>query len=327
VCSTEFNGCKTILEALQKTVKEKGDRPFLGTRDSEAEGRPYKWKTFSEINDLVDAFARGIQALNLAPDTVGEEGKNWNFLGIFSKNREEWTVADLACMRSSVTIVPFYDSLGKEALALVINLTNLTTMCIERCSFQTLLKLKTEAHCPTLANLVLFEKDITEEERAQATAGGLKVFTFSDVLEAGRQNPTITFTEPTPDTIYMLCFTSGTTGDAKGAKETHSAFLANMYFFENANFNLTQDDVVISYLPYAHVYEQCFLLAAACHGFSLGFYSGDALKLMEDVVVLKPTVFPAVPRLLNRIHSKILEGIAAQPEPVQQYFAKAMKEK
>lgn len=84
--------------------------------------------------DIVDLFARGIQALNLSPDTEGE-GKIWQFLGIFSKNREEWAVADLACMRSSVTIVPFYDSLGKEALSLVINLTELSSMCIERGSF------------------------------------------------------------------------------------------------------------------------------------------------------------------------------------------------
>lgn len=87
---------------------------------------------------MADLFARGIQALNLAPDTEGE-GSIWQFFGIFSKNREEWAVADLACMRSSVTIVPFYDSLGMEALSLVINLTNLTTMSIERGSIPTLL--------------------------------------------------------------------------------------------------------------------------------------------------------------------------------------------
>ena len=53
----------------------------------------------------------------------------------------------------------------------------------------------------------------------------------------------------------MLCFTSGTTGDAKGAKETHEAFIADMYFFDNGGFDLSDQDVVISYLPYAHVYE------------------------------------------------------------------------
>jgi len=76
----------------------------------------------------------GMHALKLAPDTAGE-GILWNFIGIFSRNREEWAVVDLACLRSNITIVPFYDSLGKEALTHVINLTDLTTMCIEKGSF------------------------------------------------------------------------------------------------------------------------------------------------------------------------------------------------
>lgn len=62
-------------------------------------------------------------------------------MGIFAKNREEWAVVDLACMRSSVTIVPFFDSLGIDALSFVINQTELTSMCIENSSFDMLLKI------------------------------------------------------------------------------------------------------------------------------------------------------------------------------------------
>lgn len=46
---------------------------------------------------------------------------NLNVLGIFAKNREEWAVIDLACMRSAVTIVPFFDSLGPQALSFITN--------------------------------------------------------------------------------------------------------------------------------------------------------------------------------------------------------------
>lgn len=70
-------------------------------------------------------------------------------MGIFSKNREEWAMVDLACMISALTIVPFYDSLGMDALALVINLTELTTMCIERINLELLFKLK-ETQCASL---------------------------------------------------------------------------------------------------------------------------------------------------------------------------------
>jgi long-chain acyl-CoA synthetase len=81
-------------------------------------------------------------------------------MGIFAKNREEWAVVDLACMRSSVTIVPFFDSLGVDALAFVINQTELTTMCVEKTSFENLIKCVPKCH--TLKNVVIFE-DKTEE--------------------------------------------------------------------------------------------------------------------------------------------------------------------
>jgi len=58
----------------------------------------------------------------LAPETESE-GNIWNFLGIFAKNREEWAVVDLACMRSAITIVPFYDSLGPNSVEFIINQT------------------------------------------------------------------------------------------------------------------------------------------------------------------------------------------------------------
>jgi long-chain acyl-CoA synthetase len=81
----------------------------------------------------------------------------------------------------------------------------------------------------------------------------------------------------------MFCYTSGTTGDAKGAKETHEAMVADMYFYENGGIKYTEDDIAISYLPYAHVYEQCSFIQAISKGFKVGYYSGDPLKLLEDV--------------------------------------------
>jgi long-subunit acyl-CoA synthetase (AMP-forming) len=62
----------------------------------------------------------GLYYLGLCPEQKVEE-VNYRFLGIISKNREEWAVADLACMRSSITIVPFYESLGADVIAFVLN--------------------------------------------------------------------------------------------------------------------------------------------------------------------------------------------------------------
>ena len=81
--------------------------------------------------------------LNLIQTLSNVDGiKELKMLGIFSKNREEWAVTDVACMISATTIVPFFDSLGPSALSFVINQTNLTTMCIEGGTVDTFVKLK-----------------------------------------------------------------------------------------------------------------------------------------------------------------------------------------
>ena len=51
------------------------------------------------------------------------------------------------------------------------------------------------------------------------------------------------------------------------------------------------------------------LCLSIAYGFAHGFYSGDPLKLLEDIQTLKPTFFPVVPRILNRAYGKIMEGV------------------
>jgi long-subunit acyl-CoA synthetase (AMP-forming) len=65
----------------------------------------------------------------------------------------------------------------------------------------------------------------------------------------------------------MFCYTSGTTGDAKGAKITHYSLLSNSYFWDNGHVGYTPEDIVISYLPLAHAYEQGTFIKSIAVGF------------------------------------------------------------
>ena len=108
----------------------------------------------------------------------------------------------------------------------------------------------------------------------------------------------------------MFSYTSGTTGDPKGVKLTHKAMLTcsqavNTRFAEE---KITSKDCYISYLPAAHSFEQCLFGVAIFTGEKVGFYGGDVLKLVEDMDILKPSCFPTVPRLFNKIYSKIQDG-------------------
>ena len=88
------------------------------------------------------------------------------------------------------------------------------------------MKLK-KSGCKFLENIVLFDQS-TEEQKIEAKSAGLNLYDFKDIIEVGRGHPELVLTDPTPDSIYMFCYTSGTTGDPKGAKLTHKGFLGAM---------------------------------------------------------------------------------------------------
>ncbi len=147
-------------------------------------------------------------------------------MGIHSKNREEWALTDLACLRNSITIVPFFESLGKESQSFIINQTSLSTLCTELKYLDTIISLKKSGASPSLKDLICFDQ-INDEIKQKATEAGLGLHYFWEIIEVGREHPEIALVDPSPETIYMFCYTSGTTGEPKGAMLAHSCFVTN----------------------------------------------------------------------------------------------------
>ena len=87
-----------------------------------------------------------------------------------------------------------------------------------------------------------------------------------------------------------------------------AAYAVNTRVGENP---ITEKDCYISYLPAAHSFEQVVFGMSVISGMKSGFFAGNVLKLTEDIGILKPTLFPSVPRLYNRIYGKIKDGLAA----------------
>ena len=118
--------CDTMLKFFKRNVATRANEPFLGTRQqlaNDANGKPvfgdYEWKTFGEVDVIAQKLARGVMALNLCPQIEGE-GQLWRFLGIWAKNRWEWTTTLLACMHYKITAVGFYDAMSSEQVDFIL---------------------------------------------------------------------------------------------------------------------------------------------------------------------------------------------------------------
>ncbi|MCD7453755.1 Long chain acyl-CoA synthetase 7 peroxisomal [Datura stramonium] len=86
-------------------------------------------------------------------------------------------------------------------------------------------------------------------------------------------------------------------------------------------------DIYISYLPLAHIYERANQITSAYYGVAVGFYQGDNLKLMDDLVTLRPTIFSSVHRLYNRIYAGITNAVQTSGILKQRLFNAAYNSK
>lgn len=168
----------------------------------------------------------------------------------------------------------------------------------------------------TLQELILFGLEngqVPAEVRSTCKMAGLNIRVIEEVVRKGQElratGGSSGGREPTTDDVLMLSYTSGTTGMPKGVQLTHKMILSCIYAvnvrFQSGDLGLSNADTYISYLPAAHLFEQVMFSAACQYGMRAGYFSGDVTKLVEDCGVLKPTIFPSVPRLYNRIYGKI----------------------
>lgn len=77
---------------------------------------------------------------------------------------------------------------------------------------------------------------------------------------------------PTPDDVVIFCYTSGTTGDPKGSMISHSYFMTVCLCVDSYHYQFTNMDCAISYLPYAHIFEQAVFNYAIFFGTKFGYY-------------------------------------------------------
>lgn len=93
------------------------------------------------------------------------------------------------------------------------------------------------------------------------------------------------------------------------------------------DFPFSEDDVYISYLPLAHVFDRLGVYGSMSMGAAVGFFGGNVLKIIDDLQLLKPSIFPSVPRLLNKVYDRIQAGLAQQSATKQWLFAKGIAAK
>ncbi|KAG5443692.1 Long-chain-fatty-acid--CoA ligase 1 [Clonorchis sinensis] len=143
------------------------------------------------------------------------------------------------------------------------------------------------------------------------------IFTFAELLE------------PNPDDLFLVCYTSGSTGLPKGVMYTHRTFLkavsVTLRLYEFAEISVV-GNLHVSFLPLAHIFEQLATAACLMYGSQIAFLTADFTRLLDDYAYYRPTVLALVPRVLSRMYAVVMEKVNTSKIKAR-LFERAIKSK
>jgi long-chain acyl-CoA synthetase len=220
-------------------------------------------------------------------------------VALFSPNRPEWHVADLAILGLGGVTVPIYFNDSTERLLYILNHSEAkAAIAVGHTQVERLLGCRDRA--PKLETLIVaaYAKPLPREIRRY---DDLIARSVSQDLTAYTRRAT----QVKPDDLASIIYTSGTTGEPKGVMLTHSNFSSNALDSLRV-VDLRRTDVALSFLPLAHVYERIMGYIALFRGMTIAY-----CERMEEVphalLEVRPTVAAAVPRFFEKTYAGIME--------------------
>ncbi|KAI8056634.1 hypothetical protein BDF22DRAFT_667233 [Syncephalis plumigaleata] len=327
---TDETGFSTCYDNILISAKRYPNQRSLGYRPYDAQKREhgnYVWETYAKTAERVEAVGSGLERFYTelgvynTPTTLPN---NQYTLGFYSVNRPEWVIGEVGGHRQRLVTVALYDTLGPETIDFILNHAEVPVLLLSADKILNILQMREKL--PLLKGLISMDSLDTFAEmappstldgvpfpgtmpvpghvlRAWAAEKGIKLIDFAELEAMGRDSPMAPRT-PASEDIATFCYTSGTTGNPKGAILTHLNIISAVAGVQKS-LDPQSDDIHISYLPLAHVYERVSLASVLHLGVAVGFSRGDTALLMDDIAILQPTIFITVPRLLNRVYDKL----------------------
>ncbi|MGF1602311.1 MAG: AMP-dependent synthetase/ligase [Thermosynechococcaceae cyanobacterium] len=252
--------------------------------------------TFAELNQQLQRFAAGLQALGVKP---GDR------ISIVSDNSPRWLIADQGSLMAGAVNVVRSSQADAQELAYILEHSGSTGLLVE--DLKTFRKLQS-----SLATLpIKFVGLLSDEEPDPASP--LKMLSFNQIFEEGAYG-SVRAVPSDLDQLALLMYTSGTTGKPKGAMLSHG----NILFQINHLHTVIQPELgdrVLSILPTWHIFGRIadyYFLSQGC----TQIYT-SIRHVKKDLQIYKPHFMGSVPRLWESIYEGIQKQFRQQPAPRQ----------
>jgi long-chain acyl-CoA synthetase len=291
-----ITGSQTIAELIPRSAAEYADHVAVRYK------RDGDWQdvSYAQLAKIVQEVGLGLIDLGLQ---AGER------ICILANTRPEWTYADMAATSAGAVVVPIYQTNSPEECLWVISDSEACAIVCED-EEQLAKVLEIREQIPNVRTVIVMDDSSGEAGRA------LDAITLEQVRERGRgrsaeeldaRRAAVRLEDP-----FTFIYTSGTTGPPKGCVLTHGNYSAMIEMLKAAN-GIHEDEIIYLYLPLAHSYALLIQLATFDLGSTLAYFGGDTKQIVPELLEVKPTYLPSVPRVFEKIYTIAHGAIEAKP--------------
>lgn len=286
---------------IHEQAKIYGDKTVMSYRDYDKnEWIPITWNEFS---DTVNKVSNALLALGV---NVQEN------IAVFSQNKPECLYVDFGAYGIRAVTIPFYATSSEAQISYMVDDAEIRYIFVGE-QEQYDIAFRIMPYSSTLHKLIIFDPKVVKN--SQDT---ISIY-FDEFLRLGEEQlhqkeVKKRMSEVQEDDLVNILYTSGTTGTSKGVMFTnlmyHDAMIAN-----DKVLNLTENDVVLNFLPFTHVFERAWSYLCLAEGVRLcvNLRPADVLQSLQEV---HPTCMCAVPRFWEKVYAGVQEKIRTS-NPVQ----------